>query len=163
MTVALVTGGLIANAEIMLDFSANIDAEITNYDCSCPDSEKFIIKRGDSLNLDFKVMANGVRLAEAELNDAQEIIFTIKQDALDDNDDAIVYKDLTDGITVLPDMGNDSPNVRVVASSSDLTLDEDSYPIGLQIKFNDGTVKEATLYFNDNCFKTTIITQDVVR
>lgn len=162
MSIALITKGIISPTIFQIFLSDNVQASLEGCQ-SCEDCSTPTFKIGNSTTLDFLVSANGVRLTEAQLQAADNIIFAVKQDAQDDNDDAIIFKDLLSGLIILPDMGNDSPNVRVTLTSSDTTVQVGSYPTGLQVNFSDDDIKEASLQLNDVCFSEIFFSLDVIR
>lgn len=162
MSIALITKGMISPTVFQLFLSDTVQASLEGCqiceDCSTP-----TFKIGNSATLDFLVSANGVRLTQTQLEAADDIIFAVKRDSQDDNDEAIIFKDLLSGLIILPDMGDDSPNVRVTLTSGDTTIKTGSYPTGLQVNFSDDDIKEADLQLNDVCFSEIFFSLDVVR
>ena len=162
MSIALITKGIIAPTIFQLFLSDLIQATLDGC-ASCDDCSTPVIKIGNSATLDFLVSANGVRLTQSQLHAAEDIIFSVKQDAQDDNDEAIIFKNLANGVTILPDMGDSSPNVRVILTSTDTTIKTGSYPTGLQINFSSTDKKEAALQMGQTCFNEIFFSLDVVR
>ena len=164
MTVALITKGYICQPEYVLQFSMDISAELSNCDIPCDECSQPILKRGNSVTLLFLVTADGVRLTNAQLSAAENIIFAVKEDPQDLNAEALILKEsLLGGVTILPDGDNQSPNLQVNLTSSDTNIPMNSYPTGLQIKFAADDCKEADLSFDSQCFSRISFEQDVVR
>lgn len=162
MTVALITNGLIAPTDFVLNLAANISAELEN-DSQCgTQSGQLILIKANSVVLDFLVASNGVRLTQSQLEAADDIFFMVKQDPVDPDADAVISKSVGDGIEVLPD-SNSSANLRVTLLSGDTDIDPGVYSVGLQVNFSSTDIKEADLKQGDQCFNEIYISQDVIR
>lgn len=163
MSISLLTKGMISPTIFQLYLSDLVIASLDSGNISCEDCSELSIKIGNSITLNFLVSANGVRLTQSQLQAADNIIFAVKRDSEDANEDAVILKELPDGIIILPDMDNASPNVQVTLIHADTLLKPGSYSCGLQINFSDEDIKEASLQFNEICFNSIYFTQDVVR
>lgn len=163
MTIALATNGLIAPLDITLNMAANISGELDNIENCDAEQGQLTILRGNSVNLDFLITSNGVRLTKQQLDAAQSITFAVKNDSQDTNNEAIILKTVGDGIVTLPDGDSSSANLRVSLTGTDTDIEENSYPVGLQINFSATNIKEAALTIDDMCFNEIFISQDVVR
>lgn len=97
-----------------------------------------------------------------EISTASSVIFAIKENKTDDDDDALVYADLSAGITV----NGTAATIRVVVSGDDMvftmTDDEQSYYIGIQAVIG-GEPVELRLTENGRRVETITIKQDIVR
>jgi len=163
VTVALITKGRVCQPEIVLQFSANINAELSNCELPCNGCNDPIIKVGNSIELLFLVTADGVRLTEAQLLAADDVIFSVKDDPLDENIDSLILKNFVNGLIILPDGTDTSPNVQVSLSSTDTMLNQGSYPSALQVDFAIDDCKEADLSIGTVCFNEIYFEQDVIR
>jgi hypothetical protein len=163
MTIALATNGLIAPLNITLNLAANITGELANIDNCDSEQGQLTILHGNSVNLDFLITSNGVKLTKEQLEAAESITFAVKNDPQDTNEDAVILKEVGDGITILPNGDSTSANVRVALLGTDTDIDENSYSVGLQINFSETDIKEAALTVDNICFDEIFIAQDVVR
>lgn len=163
MTVALITKGRVCQNEIVLQFGLNIIAELNNCSVSCDNCGYPEIKIGNSATLLFLVTSDGVRLTNSELSMADDIIFSVKEDEQDLNIDSLIFKNVGNGVTILPDGDEESPNIQVDLSSQDTEIVADSYPTGLQIDFTASDCKEAQLMIGTICFNEIYFSQDVIR
>lgn len=162
MTIALATNGLIAPIQFILNMAANIDAELDTSDSCSTQPGQLVLKKGNSITLDFLITSGGVRLTKSQLEGVDGIQFMVKEDPTDDDVNAIISKSILNGITILEDADN-APNLRIILLAADTDIDVGTYPVGLQINFSSTEVKEATLSTEDKCFDEISIAQDVVR
>lgn len=97
-----------------------------------------------------------------EISTASSVIFAIKENKTDDDDDALVYADLSAGITV----NGTAATIRVVVSGDDMvftmTEDEQSYYMGIQAVIG-GEPVELVLTENGRPVDTITIKQDIIR
>jgi hypothetical protein len=99
------------------------------------------IKRGNKADLQFIVKdANGVVLTN--LSSATNIQFVLKKNKIDLDEDAVVLKNLTDGITI------DTPligNCTVTLTSLDMNIPAQNYFWALKITFSSTSIQEVNI------------------
>jgi hypothetical protein len=124
-----------------------------------------IITRGNSRNLDFVVKQDGVKLTQAQLDVAPEINFQAKVNQQDADIDAVINKNLADGVSTLPDGAETDANVRVALTRTDTLVDPGLYFFGLEVVFSatvGGEVEVIDKKTGDRITKLEI-TQDTLR
>jgi len=116
------------------------------------------LKRGNPYNFQLLIKdTNDVVVTDLALADS--IKLTIKASSLDQNEQAIIYKDLSDGVAVnVPEIGY----ITFDLESGDTDISADVYFIGVQISWGSDK-EEIDLSFNGKIIDTTTIQQDVVR
>lgn len=125
------------------------------------------ITRGNSLNLNFIVKQDGVKMTKSQLDAATDINFQAKVNQTDDDVDAIISKTLADGISTLPDGAatdfESRPNLRVALTRTDTLVDPAFYFFGVEIIFSATSGQEPrTIYDGDKIQRFEII-QDTLR
>lgn len=95
-----------------------------------------------------------------DLASAENIIFVLKQNATDTNENAAVSADKNSGITI------DSPStgyIKVVLDSDIMDLDPGKYYIAVQVNMSATRKEEIKLYENGRRCTTVNVVQDVIR
>lgn len=148
---ALATKGKLCNPQLVLNFSAPLDAELGNCQASAVCGEGFALIKGNAIDLSFSVMRDGIKLTNAQLSLATDICFMIKGNKKDTDIEAVVTKTLASGISVLPDSTVASdPNLSVLLESTDTDTEAGDYFWGLKFVFSP-TDKQEAIIEQDGC------------
>ena len=147
MTIALATKGVICPlVAFNIITSDTLVVELKN---ECVNGFSLVplkFKKGNKVTYDFIIKSGGVRLTNAQLTGADDIIFSIKENRSDaDIDSKIIKSVLTTGITILDDDGDDSANIRVELLSTDTDIKAAQYFIAIQVNFSATDMQEGNI------------------
>lgn len=99
------------------------------------------LKRGNKADLQFIVKDTDGNIV-SNLATATDIVFVLKINKTDIDDDAVIYKNLADGITIdIPSVGN----VIVSMSSVDMNIDARNYFMALKIIYSATNSQEVSI------------------
>lgn len=117
------------------------------------------LKKGNTKTFIFKIKDSDEYLL-THLSEAIAIKFMVKKNKDDLDVNAIISKNLTNGISInVPSTGY----ITVVVNSTDANVDTGKYWVGLQIEFSSTNKVEVDLKENKQIIDTIDINQDIIR
>ncbi len=118
------------------------------------------LKRGNAYDIEFLVKDKDGNPVQ-DLADTQEIIFMLKRDISDPDEEAVVEKRKTLGHIEVnqPDIGY----LRVRLLADDTDQEPGLYYVGLQLDYGNGKVYEVDLFKDGQIIETFKIKPDVIR
>lgn len=165
MTISLVTKGIICQKTqiiradlITAELSSNCVA--TSSSCVCGLS----YKQGNSLDLKFILIDNGVKISSTDLENADDIVFALKLSRYQtDSESAILkLKSMGQVVVLADDTDITVPNILISLSSEDMDIHAGEYYIALCIEFTVTNKKEPTLTQGGCKFNSVSIIKDIV-
>lgn len=119
-----------------------------------------VLKTGNYTELTIGPLCDETGATINYLASAENVIFVLKKNATDTNEDADVYVDPTSGMTVnSPSIGY----IKVVLNSDDMVITPGKYFIAVQVNVSNTQKIEVDLYENGQLYNTVNVIQDIIR
>lgn len=165
MTIAIATKGIICQSGTFNIISTDpFTVELKSECVNGPSADPLSFKKGNKVVYDFIIKTSGVRLTSAQLNAATDIIFSIKKSRSDADIDSKIIKQLTTaGLSILPDNGDDSANIRVELLSTDTDIAGGKYFIAVQVNFSATNMQEGNILVDSQTVICVSVLGDVIR